>query len=397
MKLLFVYSAKFKKDNEGNLYTDGSINETLWKRYTDIADEVEIISRLEPYEHAREYAIEKFNQFDTTNKSLVEVPDLFSSITSYVNYAKRAEFKRIIKQKVIENDYIIVRVPSTEGYLAIKYAKQYNKPYLVEVVGCPKDALWNHSFKGKILAYPNYLAMKKAVKDSPYALYVTNQFLQERYPSTGKNIGCSDVILTQSENDVLYKRLLKIQNLEETSPIILGTTAAVNVRYKGQEYVIQAIGKLKKAGYNFEYHLAGGGDNSYLKEIAEKSGVSNEVKFLGTLPHDEVFSYLDSIDIYIQPSLLEGLPRALVEAMSRACPAIGTRVGGIPELLQVDSLFAKGAVDEICELLKQVDSATLIKHAERNFNKAKEYDMDVLEERRKSFYKEFVSSGSQKI
>ncbi len=40
-------------------------------------------------------------------------------------------------------------------------------------------------------------------------------------------------------------------------------------------------------------------------------GLENQIKLLGPLSHDEIFEWLDSIDIYIQPSLLEGLPRAL--------------------------------------------------------------------------------------
>ena len=47
-----------------------------------------------------------------------------------------------------------------------------------------------------------------------------------------------------------------------------------------------------------------------------------------------IFEFLDSLDLYLQFSRGgEGLPRALVEGMSRGCPAIGSTVGGIPELL----------------------------------------------------------------
>jgi glycosyltransferase involved in cell wall biosynthesis len=128
---------------------------------------------------------------------------------------------------------------------------------------------WNHSWKGKLVAPFMWYATKKAVKNAPYVLYVTNEFLQHRYPSTGRTIGCSDVALPTLDESVLDARLHKIKQMTKNKPIVLGTTAAVDVRYKGQEYVIQAIAELNKQGYNFEYRLVGGGDKARLQSIAE--------------------------------------------------------------------------------------------------------------------------------
>lgn len=390
MKLLFVYSLKFKQDNEGNLYTDGSMSEELWKRYTYLADHVEVVSRLEPNNYTKEYASEKFNRFKTSKKSFVKVPDLYLNLKTFINFSLRMKSRKIIKQKVLENDFIIARLPSKEGYTAVKYASKYNKPYLVEVVGCAKDSLWYHSFKGKLLAIPNYFSMKKAVKNSPFALYVTEYFLQKRYPSKGKSISCSDVLLTSTDQEVLENRLKKISDFSKNRPLIIGTAGAIDVKYKGQEYVIKAMAKLKKQGYQIEYHLVGNGDKTYLKNIAQKYKVYNEVKFLGTLPHEKMYTFYDNIDIYIQPSKLEGLPRALIEAMSRGCPAIGSKVGGIPELLDSKTLFTKGSVNEICHLLSKIDINFLRNQAVRNFNKSKEFNKAVLEEKRTKFYKQFL-------
>ena len=214
----------------------------------------------------------------------------------------------------------------------------------------------------------------------------------KRDTTKGQNIGCSDVDLPSLDNIILDIRLYKISNMHQDRPIVVGTTAAVNVRFKGQKYVIKAISKLNNEGYNFEYHLAGGGDNSYLKSVAEKYGVLDKVKFLGSLPHDKVFEYLDNIDIYIQPSRQEGLPRALVEAMSRGCPALGSTTGGIPELLNEKFIFRNGAVNEICDLLKKMDKEDMLEEVKRSFEKAKEYDKELLDEKRNDFYKEFRNS-----
>src|SRR5699024_12266879 len=101
-----------------------------------------------------------------------------------------------------------------------------------------------------------------------------------------------------------------------------GIGGAVNVSPNGQRYIIEALGKLKKEGdKNFDYQRVGLGDQSYLKSIAKECDVIDQVKFLGSMQDDEVFNWLETIDIYTQPSRQEGLPRALIEAMSRGLPA----------------------------------------------------------------------------
>ena len=155
--------------------------------------------------------------------------------------------------------------------------------------------------------------------------------------------------------------------------------------------MIRSIAELKKEGKKFEYHLAGGGDNAYLRALSIKLGVEEQLIFHGMLPHEKVFDFLDGIDIYVQPSKLEGLPRALVEAMSRACPALGTAVGGIPELLDRDCLFRAGNVREITGLLKKLDKRKMEQWACRNFEKSKLYEREYLEQQRDKFIQFFLN------
>ena len=162
------------------------------------------------------------------------------------------------------------------------------------------------------------------MKKAPRVLYVTNEFLQKRYPTNGEQIACSDVVLEEITDDILDKRIARIQNKTDNE-IKLCTVANVGLKYKGHEYVIRAISKLNKDNdKKYKYYLIGNGYQERLKTIAKKYGVEEDVIFLNSLPHSEVFKTLDNIDIYIQPSLQEGLPRALLEAMSRACPTIGS-------------------------------------------------------------------------
>lgn len=394
MKLLFVHSTKIKEDTEGNYYTGGSYNKEVWDRYLSITNDLTIIARKDPKLYDKEVAEKHFNSFDKRKIKFIEVPNLKASYKAYFDIRGHLKRKQEIKKAVLRSDYLIARLPSNIGNIAIKFARKLNKPYLTEVVGCPWDTLWNYNFKGKLLAPINYLKQKRTVKKAPYVIYVTSEFLQNRYPTNGDSVNCSNVSLINFNDAILERRFERIANISDDSKIIIGTTAPVDVKYKGQQSVIKALGKLKKKGVtNFEYQLIGGGDHSTLKKLAEDYGVIDQIKFLGTMPHKDVFNWLDSIDIYAQPSKTEGLPRALIEAMSRGILSIGTNVGGIPELLEDKYLFSKAANnhEEIVRILKGIRREDLLEQAKRNYKTSKEYDRNLIESRRQSFFKKFIS------
>lgn len=383
MKVLFAHDHKFYI-YKNEYYSKGSLSKEVLTRYTNTFEKVTIVSRQEKID----YKPENMSLSTAKRVEFVKVPD-FKSIKSFY---KKTAAKQIIKKEVENSDCIIARLPSSVGNIAIKYAKKYNKPYLVEVVGCAWDGYWNHSIPGKVIALPSYLKMKSLVKKSRYALYVTSEFLQNRYPTNGKEVNCSNVSLGKFDKKILKKRLDDIKGLDDDSKLIIGTTAAIDVRFKGQQYVIQALAKLKKQGItNYEYQLVGGGDNSYLMSVAKKYGIIDQVKILGTMPHDEVFKWLDTIDIYVQPSRQEGLPRALIEAMSRGIPAFGARTAGIPELIEKDFIFSntKNNINEICDILESFNQEVMLNQAERNFIESKKYDREIIENRRSSFFYDF--------
>ncbi|MUV37173.1 Phenylacetate--CoA ligase [Lentibacillus sp. JNUCC-1] len=386
MQVLFCHDGPLSVDGEQNYYGIAHNNE-MFKRYYAIADQIATVIRLNQLK--KDESTKNLSKINGIPFKVYEMPNI-SSAKGVLFYRKKA--KAIVKKAVLESDYIVARLPSMSGFIAIDYAKKYNKPYLTEVVACPWDAHWNHSFKGKLVAPFMYLATKKRVKNSNYVVYVTNHFLQDRYPTRGKSVNCSNVALTKFDDNILRKRQEKIRNMDANSKIIIGTTAAVNVRYKGQQYVIEALGELKKQGYtHFEYQLVGAGDQSYLKSVAEKFDVTEQVRFMGPMIHDEVFSWLETIDIYTQPSRQEGLPRALIEAMSRGVPAFGANTAGIPELIDDGFIFGntKYNTQEICSILKTLKKEQMLSQAERNFIEAKKYDKKKIDERRERFFKEF--------
>lgn len=376
--MLFVHDHKFI-EKDGAYYTTGSLNNQLFKRYLDIFSEVEVLANSIIHNNS-ENIIEK-NRVNNVRLLLIKS-------TNWINKIRYA--KKLIEDRVKNNSCIIIRLPSVYGLIAVYYSRKLHKKYLVEVVGCPWDILTNHSIKGKILAPFITCLTKNAVKNAPFVLYVTNSFLQRKYPTKGYSIGCSDVSLPYINEKIMCRRLNKINANKREKPLRLGTLASVNVRYKGQKYVIEAISILNKKGYNFEYYLAGGGDDTYLRSIVKKYNIEDKVHFLGALPHEDIFEYIDNLDIYIQPSKTEGLPRALIEAMSRGCPAIGSKTGGIPELLKESMIFEKCSVNELTYILSRINKEIMLKESSENFIIASEYSERILSEKREKFYRNYL-------
>lgn len=384
MKTAFFFDTVLLED-EGNDFYGMTLTYDFFKnRYLDNFEHIVVSTRVKNKDKENG----NISGYRKTNGENVEVKPIksYKDIPDAIKNRKKIECE---VDEILNNvDTIIVRMPSIIGMFACDSAKKKNKPYMIEMVACPWDGYTNHThWAGKLMAPIMWYLNKRYIKNAPKVLYVTNKFLQKRYPTKGEAIACSDVVLNEFDDTILQKRLEKINSMKNVDVVKIGTIASVGLKYKGQEFVMKAMAKLKKQGKKFEYYLAGGGDDTRLKKIAINLGLEKEVHFLGSLPHNEVFELIDNMDIYIQPSLQEGLPRALIEAMSRACPAIGASTGGIPELLDEKFIFKKKSVNELTKILMYIEIDELKNQSIKNLNKAEEFNNKSLNEKRNAFYK----------
>ena len=161
----------------------------------------------------------------------------------------------------------------------------------------------------------------------------------------------------------------------------------MDVRWKGQDTVIKALARLKREGItNIEYHLIGIGTGEYLRSVSRRMGVEDQVHIIGALPHEQVAQWMDTVDVYVQPSYQEGLCRSIVEAMSRACPVIASDVGGNYELVHSDCLFRAGDINGLAGSIKRMmEKDEQARSAKLNFERAHKYQKTVLDRKRGRF------------
>ena len=110
---------------------------------------------------------------------------------------------------------------------------------------------------------------------------------------------------------------------------IVGIAAVLEER-KGHRVLLQAAQILKSQGQRIQYQFAGEGSlKGQLEQLVRTLGLTEDVTFVGFI--GDIPEFFSVIDVFVLPSLFEGLGVAALEAMAAEKPVVGTRVGGLAE------------------------------------------------------------------
>lgn len=119
---------------------------------------------------------------------------------------------------------------------------------------------------------------------------------------------------------------------------------------KGYADLIEAFGRIASKVQDWRVIFAGNGEIDVAKMIGEKFNVSDQLVFLGWINGKDKYRVFSEADIFCLPSYAEGLPMALLDAISFGLPIITTPVGGILDIVQneVNALiFEPGNINEL--------------------------------------------------
>ena len=202
MKVLFVHDHVFVT-KEGKVYAN-SFSYQVLKRYVDVFSQITVLAR---HREVMDDEVIELPLASGEDVSFVFLESI-ASFRSFFGLRQRHEKK--IAEIVKEHDAVIVRVPSELGLMTAEITNKMNKPYMLEVVGCAWDAMWNFgTWQSKIYAPFLYIKLKRSVKHANYITYVTEEFLQKRYPPSSKanTIGLSYVRLSEADEETLFHKL----------------------------------------------------------------------------------------------------------------------------------------------------------------------------------------------
>jgi len=208
------------------------------------------------------------------------------------------------------------------GLNALVFKKLFGKPYLLSDHGA---IYFNWSFRNQI--------SKLVMRDADGVVALTDDMKKEMLKVHHREIhvvpnGIDLEIFETLPRDEVRQRLhIKA---EEKLIIFVGRLRPE----KGLNYLLNAMEIIKQKEHSAKLILVGGGpEESHLELLAEKLELNDCVKFVGQIPNERVSEYMAASDIFILPSLSEGFPVVILEAMASGLPIVTTRVTGLPEIV----------------------------------------------------------------
>jgi len=132
-----------------------------------------------------------------------------------------------------------------------------------------------------------------------------------------------------------YNKTILRQKFNYKKPIVVGALGVLR-RVKGHEFFIEAAKKILAINNNVEFVIAG--DGPLRKYLEEKIGNNSNIKLLG---HQNAPEFLASIDVFVLPSLNEGVPQSLIQALMMNVASIASDVGSVQDLYKDNFLLVK--------------------------------------------------------
>jgi len=382
MRAFVSVEERFVRTADGRVWSGGAGSYSFWKRYLDVFGQVRVIARVANA---------------TTPPGSWKRADgegvTFDALPCYVGPLEYTmqffSIKKAIRKALSRTGAVIMRVPSPIAH-CVQRELAPGHPFGLEVVGDPYEVFAPGSVKHTMRPFLRWLLtnqLKRQCREACAVAYVTKGALQSRYRrkdttfwTTYSSIELGDDAFVSNPRSVAVL----------TPPLRIISVGTLEVSYKGFDILIDAVSACIKADLKIQLVIVGDGRcRPELQQRAQLRGIGHQVRFACQIPSGEaVRNELDQADMFVLASKTEGLPRAMIEAMARGLPCIGSAVGGIPELLDASELVPAGDPAALAAKIQEVlrDPLRMETMSRRNLAGAREFCDSVLAERRLRFY-----------
>lgn len=384
MNAVIALEQRFDRTPDGRIWTTSVFSAPFWERYLSVFDSVSVLARV------RDVSIEPAGARPVERDAI-----RFLAVPYYhgpLQYAAKAwSIRAALRSKVGAADALILRAPGRIATSLLASVGRTSRPYGMEIVGDPEDVFAPGAVAHPLRPFFRWWFTRQLRHEAAGALavaYVTSGALQARYPAAASAFTThyssvdlpADVFATQPRvwsGPASRLRLVMVGSLEQM--------------YKAPDVLIDAVGHCSMSGIDLRLTIVGDGRHRPELEARVKTlGLQDRVAFAGQLPSGAaVRERLDEADLFVLASRTEGLPRAMIEAMARGLPCIGSTIGGIPELLPPEDLVPPGDARALAAKIDEVmrDPDRMMHMSARNLERARDYRTDVLRERRIQFYR----------
>jgi len=289
-----------------------------------------------------------------------------------------------IKPDIVHVQSIGMGIP---GFLAKIFLK---KPYVVW--GRGSDIYLPSTFKNTI--------SKLVLRNAGAVIALTEDMKNEMRKFCDRDIFVipNGINLNKFKNlsKVNIRSKLKIKE-DEKVVIFVGTLRPV----KGVKYLIKAMEIIIQKNTNTRLMLVGNGeDRGKLEKLVKEFVLEKHVIFVGKVPNEKVPEYMVASDVFVLPSLSEGFPVVILEAMASGLPIVATKVGGLPEIIKdgengflVEPKNPKEIAEKVLLLLEDDE---LRERISRSFKeKVKNYSWESVVKRLEEVYQRCILKHAQ--
>jgi glycosyltransferase involved in cell wall biosynthesis len=193
------------------------------------------------------------------------------------------------------------------------------------------------------------------------------------------------------------KRTSEASNIQSKKGFIVlfvGTLRPI----KGVKYLIESMKIIIQSNTEVKLYILGDGEErEKLELLCKQLELSSAIYFKGKVSNAEAIDYMRSADILVLPSLSEGFPLVLLEAMASGLPVVSTRIRGIPEIVVENEngfLVEPANTEELAQkiLLLLNDKNIRNKIMLNNIMKAEDYSWDLVVKKLEEVYKKAITN-----
>lgn len=390
MKVLITTHAQMFRTPDGLVWTNSVYGYDFFQRYLDVFEEVRLLTRMKNINYNE---LGKKIRVDGKGLDFFSLP-FYQGPWQYVS--KVHEIQKSFNEAINGCDCAILRIPDQMSFQLFRRIKKSKIPCAVEVVAHSWELFSPGTTKTVVRPFLRILwdfYQKRACEKADGVSYVTEKYIQDRYPS---NITISDKDRFETSytsanlGEYFFYKPRKLNSFKKKVHTLVHISG-INNSAKGHAELLYALSSIKKKGKKVRGIFVGGGTMlDYYRQLSIKLDLSSEVTFYGHVSDPEdISNILRKSDIFVFPTMTEGLPRVVLEAMASGLPCIASNVGGIPELLSEHCLIEPNNVEMLESKLLEVtdDLEILVKESFNNFNKASDkYHPNVVQEKRRKFY-----------
>lgn len=226
-------------------------------------------------------------------------------------------------------DWILAHFTLPGGEVARRWAGRFGVPYAVVLHGADVPDSQKRRFGA---VYPLIKPLVRRVWRQAARVIAVSDGLRELALRTWPG-GRIEVV--PNGVDIERFRPAEMPTVRDGGTLVVVAVARL-VEIKGLQHLIAALARIP-ADMRSQIRLRLCGTGPYegeLRRQVREAGLDEQVEFAGLIAYDEIPRQLRQSDVFVLPSLQEGLPLSLLEAMASGLPVVATAVGGIPGVVK---------------------------------------------------------------